>query len=169
VEGAERAAYMAAKFGDMSKIEETQAALMRLGKTVGLEFRFDLIERVPNTRRSHILIAHAARRGLASEVKERIMQAYFEEGSNIGDVEELVRLGCRGRARRARGSIRGGAARGQDGVVALGTPCGGARHYRRARIHFRSTVFGLRRAGDRDLHRGHRSGVEFAATREMTS
>jgi len=117
-EGAERAAYMAAKFGDMSKIEETQAALMRLGKTVGLEFRFDLIERVPNTRRSHILIAHAARRGLASEVKERIMQAYFEEGSNIGDVEELVRLGVEAGLgeREARSAVV--LREGQDGVVA---------------------------------------------------
>src|SRR6202034_2969830 len=36
-EGAERAAYMAAKFGDMSKIEENQATLVRLGQGVGLE------------------------------------------------------------------------------------------------------------------------------------
>jgi predicted DsbA family dithiol-disulfide isomerase len=117
-EGAERAAYMAAKFGDMSKIEENQATLVRLGQAVGLEFRFDLIERVPNTRRSHILIAHAARQGLASEVKERIMQAYFEEGCNIGDVDELVRLaveaGLGEREARAAVVLR----EGQDGVVA---------------------------------------------------
>ncbi|HEX4152864.1 MAG TPA: DsbA family oxidoreductase [Steroidobacteraceae bacterium] len=118
LEGAERAAYMAAKFGDMSKVEETQAALVRHGKAVGLEFRFDLIERVPNTRRSHILIAHAARHGLASEAKERVMQAYFEEGCNIGDVEELVRLGVEAglteRETRAAMVLRAG----QDGVVA---------------------------------------------------
>jgi predicted DsbA family dithiol-disulfide isomerase len=117
-EGAERAAYMSAKFGDMSKIEESQAALVHLGKAVGLEFRFELIERVPNTRRSHILIAHATRRGLASEVKERIMQAYFEEGCNIGDVDELVRLGVEAgldeREARAAVVLR----EGQDGVVA---------------------------------------------------
>ncbi|HEY3849904.1 MAG TPA: DsbA family oxidoreductase [Steroidobacteraceae bacterium] len=117
-EGAERAAYMAAKFGDMSKIEETQATLVRLGQAVGLEFRFDLIERVPNTRRSHILIAHAARHGLASEAKERIMQAYFEEGCNIGEVDELVRLaveaGLGEREARSAVVLR----EGQDGVVA---------------------------------------------------
>jgi len=33
-EGAERAAYMAAKFGDTSKIEESQATLTRLGQAV---------------------------------------------------------------------------------------------------------------------------------------
>jgi predicted DsbA family dithiol-disulfide isomerase len=117
-EGVERAAYMAAKFGDMSKIEESQAALVSLGRAIGLEFRFDLIERIPNTRRSHILIAHAARQGLASEVMERIMQAYFEEGRNIGDVDELVRLGVEAglgeREARAAVVLR----EGQDGVVA---------------------------------------------------
>lgn len=117
-EGAERAAYMAAKFGEPAKLEETQSALVRHGRAVGLEFRFDLIERVPNTRSSHILIAHAARRGLASEVKERVMQAYFEEGCNIGDIEELVRLGAEAgleeRETRAAMILRSG----QDGVVA---------------------------------------------------
>jgi predicted DsbA family dithiol-disulfide isomerase len=117
-EGVERAAYMAAKFGDMSKIEESQAALVSLGRAIGLEFRFDLIERIPNTRRSHILIAHAARQGLASEVKERIMQAYFEEGRNIGDVDELVRLGVEAGLgeREARSAVV--LREGQDGVVA---------------------------------------------------
>ncbi|MGD0503132.1 MAG: DsbA family oxidoreductase [Steroidobacteraceae bacterium] len=168
-EGAERAAYMAAKFGDMSKIEETQAALVRLGKTVGLEFRFDLIERVPNTRRSHILIAHAARRGLASEVKERIMQAYFEEGCNIGDVEELVRLGVEAglSEREARSAVV--LREGQDGVVAS------ERH---------ATVLGITGVPAFIFDRQYSvSGaqeiesfiqvidqvVEFAATREMTS
>jgi predicted DsbA family dithiol-disulfide isomerase len=117
-DGVERAAYMTAKFGNPSKIEESQAALVSLGRAVGLEFRFDLIERVPNTRRSHILIAHAARRGLGSEVKERIMQAYFEEGRNISDVDELVRLGVEAglgeRDARAAVVLR----EGQDGVVA---------------------------------------------------
>jgi predicted DsbA family dithiol-disulfide isomerase len=160
---------MAAKFGDMSKIEETQAALVRLGKTVGLEFRFDLIERVPNTRRSHILIAHAARRGLASEVKERIMQAYFEEGCNIGDVEELVRLGVEAglSEREARSAVV--LREGQDGVVAS------ERH---------ATVLGITGVPAFIFDRQYSvSGaqeiesfiqvidqvVEFAATREMTS
>jgi predicted DsbA family dithiol-disulfide isomerase len=118
LEGTERAAYMAAKFGDSSKREDTEAALVRHGQAVGLEFRFDLIERVPNTRRSHILIAHAARQGLASEATERLMQAYFEEGCNIGELEELVRLGVE--AGLAEHETRQAMVlrAGQDGVVA---------------------------------------------------
>jgi predicted DsbA family dithiol-disulfide isomerase len=59
-----------------------------------------LIERMPNTRLSHLLIAHAARsrrqgaiHGLAAAVKDRVMRAFLVEGSDIGDIETLVRLG----------------------------------------------------------------------------
>lgn len=117
-EGVDRAGYLAAKFGDLTQIEQAYAALVRHGEAVGLQFRFDLIERLPNTRRSHLLIAHAARHDLSSEVTERVMQAYFEQGCNIGDVEELVRLGVEAglseRETRSAVVLR----EGQDGVVA---------------------------------------------------
>ena len=97
---------------------EADEELTRLGEASGIPFRFDLISRVPNTRRSHLLIAHAARYGLQSEVKERIMRAYFEEGCDIGDPEELVRLGAQ--AGLAEADARNALILriGQDGVVA---------------------------------------------------
>ena len=117
-EGVDRAGYLASKFADSAQIEASEAALVRHGSAVGLEFRFDLVKQLPNTRRSHLLIAHAARQGLSSEVVERIMQAYFEEGCNIGDVDELVRLGVEAglseRETRSAMVLRAG----QDGVVA---------------------------------------------------
>jgi predicted DsbA family dithiol-disulfide isomerase len=93
VDGVDRASYLAARAGDKDRFAEAQKALAAAGRTFGIEFRFDLIERIPNTRRSHLLIAYAAKFGLQSRVKERFMRAYFEEGRDIGDVEELVRLG----------------------------------------------------------------------------
>jgi len=117
-EGVERAGYLAARAGDAAQAAASEAALVRHGEAVGLQFRFDLIERVPNTRRSHLLIAHAARHGLQSEATERVMQAYLEEGCDIGDVEELVRLGVEvglpEHETRAAVVLRAG----QDGVVA---------------------------------------------------
>jgi len=92
-EGVDREAYFAAKIGDKERLAAAQAELLRQGGASGVQFRFDLIDRVPNTRRSHLLIAHAGRSGLQGPVKERIMRAYFEEGCDIGDLEELVRLG----------------------------------------------------------------------------
>jgi len=118
VEGVDRETFMAAKMPDQVRLEQAHAELERQGEASGIHFRFDLINRVPNTRRSHILIAHAARRGLQGAVKDRIMRAYFEEGCDIGDPEELARLGSEVglSAAEARNALI--LRVGQDGVVA---------------------------------------------------
>jgi predicted DsbA family dithiol-disulfide isomerase len=117
-EGVDRAAYLAARLGDPNRVAEAHAELMRQGEAAGIGFRFDLIQLMPNTRRSHLLIAHAARSGLQSAVKERLMRAYFEEGCDIGDIDELVRLGVDAglaeHGSRAALILRAG----QDGVIA---------------------------------------------------
>jgi len=117
-DGAERAEYLAAKIGDPARVAATEEVLVRQGEAVGVQFRFDLIERVPNSRRSHLLIAHAARQGLQARVQDRVMRAYFQEGVDIGDPEELVRLGVEGglsdREARCALVLR----EGQDGIVA---------------------------------------------------
>jgi predicted DsbA family dithiol-disulfide isomerase len=117
-EGVERAAYLTAKMGGADRVEAAEEALTQQGEAIGVRFRFDLIKRMPNSRRSHLLIAHAARYGLQARVKDRVMQAFFEEGSDIGDLDELVRLGVEvglvEREARAALVLR----EGQDGVVA---------------------------------------------------
>lgn len=117
-EGMERAGYLAAKVGDPARVAAMEEALLRHGGAIGVTFRFDLIERIPNSRRSHLLIAHAARHGLQAKVKDRIMQGYFQEGVDIGDPEELVRLGVESglAEREARSALV--LREGQDGVVA---------------------------------------------------
>lgn len=117
-DGVERAKHLASMLGDAARIEEIHAGLVESGHAVGLAFDFARIERLPNTRRSHLLIAHAARRGLQSEVVERVMQAYFEEGVDLGEVEELVRLGVE--AGLAENEARAAVIlrEGQDGIVA---------------------------------------------------
>jgi predicted DsbA family dithiol-disulfide isomerase len=116
-DGVDRAAYLASKM-DAARLSAMEEALQRHGEAIGLEFRFDLIQRVPNSRRSHLLIAHAGRQGVQSRVKDRVMQAYFQEGVDIGDLDELVRLGVEcglaDRDTRAALVLR----EGQDGVVA---------------------------------------------------
>lgn len=117
-EGVERVPYLAAKAGSAARLDAVDDTLMALGGSLGVKFRFDLIQRVPNTRRSHLLIAHAARHGLQSKVKDRIMQAYFEQGIDIGEVDELARLGaeCGLSERDVRSALV--LREGQDGVVA---------------------------------------------------
>jgi predicted DsbA family dithiol-disulfide isomerase len=117
-EGVERAAYLTAKVGGPDRVAALEEALTQQGEAIGIRFRFDLIKRMPNSRRSHLLIAHAARYGLQARVKDRLMQAYFEQGSDIGELDELVRLGVEAglgeREARAALVLR----EGQDGVVA---------------------------------------------------
>jgi len=117
VEGIERTQHLAG-LGDPTRVAELDEGLAAAGRAVGILFDFPRIERVPNTRRSHLLIAHAARRGVQSEVVERVMQGYFEEGRDIGEVEELVRIGVEAGLEehdtRAAVVLRAG----QDGIVA---------------------------------------------------
>jgi predicted DsbA family dithiol-disulfide isomerase len=118
VDGLDRGAYLAARLGGAERVTEVQAELTRQGEASGIAFRFDLIERMPNTRRSHLLIAHAARSNRQGAVKERVMRAYFEEGCDIGEIDELVRLavdsGLSERESRSAIVLR----EGQDGVIA---------------------------------------------------
>jgi predicted DsbA family dithiol-disulfide isomerase len=118
VEGVDRETFMKARVPDPERMAEAQADLTRLGESSGIQFRFDLISRVPNTRRSHLLIAHAARRGLQGPVKDRIMRAYFEEGCDTGDLEELVRLGAEAGLAPAEARNVLVLRSGQDGVIA---------------------------------------------------
>jgi predicted DsbA family dithiol-disulfide isomerase len=117
-EGVDRAAYLAARMGSPERVAEAHEELKRQGAASGIEFRFDLIERVPNTRRSHLLMAHAARCGRQTVVMDRVMRAYFEEGCDIGDIEVLVRLaveaGLAEHETRRTLVLRAG----QDGVIA---------------------------------------------------
>jgi predicted DsbA family dithiol-disulfide isomerase len=117
VEGIEQAQHLAS-LGSAAQVEELHRGLIEAGGAVGLAFDFARIRRLPNTRRSHLLIAHAGRRGVQGEVVERVMQGYLEEGRDIGDVEELVRIGVEGGLEendtRAAVVLRAG----QDGIVA---------------------------------------------------
>jgi len=89
-QGADRAQYLAAKFGDANRFADAQRRLRDIGAQLDIEFRFEAITRMPNTRRSHALIAWAA--AAQSDVKGRVLRAYFSEGRDIGDPQVLVSI-----------------------------------------------------------------------------
>lgn len=93
LDGMQRTEFLATRVANVERFRESERQLIELGRAAGIGFRFDRIERVPNTRRSHLLISLAARRGRDHLVVERLMRAYFEEGLDIGDIDTLVRLG----------------------------------------------------------------------------
>ncbi len=62
------------------------------GEEEGIEFRYDLIERTPNTTLAHRLLEFSFPAGLQHELAEALFQAYFCRGVDVGDAEELIRI-----------------------------------------------------------------------------
>ena len=63
-----------------------------VAREVGLDYQFD--KTIPaNTFLAHQLIHLGAHHGKQDATKERLMAAYYLEGQNIGDLDNLVKLG----------------------------------------------------------------------------
>lgn len=101
-DGEDRAQYLQQRFGNADRFADAQQRLREIGATLGIDFRFDLQRRMPNTRRSHMLIAWAG--GIAAatadadaqtRVKSGILHAYFSSGLDIGDPQVLVDVATR--------------------------------------------------------------------------
>ena len=91
-DGMARADYRARKFGP-ERATSLDRDMIDLGLREGIRFAFDRIERTPNTRRAHLLIAYASRRGLGQEAAEALFTSYFEEALDIGNGEVLADIG----------------------------------------------------------------------------
>lgn len=71
---------------------EMNAYVGNMAKEVGLNYDFDNMK-VANTLDAHRLIHLAAKHNKQTEAKERILKAYFTEGTDVSNHEELARLG----------------------------------------------------------------------------
>jgi len=100
-EGMERAAYLAAKFGDASG-GDSYKRIEAQGAELGIPFRFDRIRRTPNTLDAHRLIRFGQRAGRQQEIVEALFEAYFTAGLDLGDHASLIEIaegaGCDPRA-----------------------------------------------------------------------
>jgi predicted DsbA family dithiol-disulfide isomerase len=91
-EGTDLATRLSRKYG--VSLEEARAMNQRVTDNAageGLEYRLD-IARPGNTFDAHRLLHLAAEEGRQSELKERLMKAYFTEGRPIGDPVALAEL-----------------------------------------------------------------------------
>jgi len=91
--GMERNAYMINKFGTESRVRRLLGALEATGQSEEIAFQFDRIHHTPSTVNAHRLVHYASEFGLAESVVERLFQAFFQEGRDIGDLEELSAIG----------------------------------------------------------------------------
>ncbi|MFI4967761.1 MAG: DsbA family oxidoreductase [Gammaproteobacteria bacterium] len=83
-QGVDRRQYLESKFGPGS-MERIHARLDEAGKSAGIEFQFDKIERSPNTLDAHRLLWLAGTQGHQGALKEALLRAYFLEGQDVGD------------------------------------------------------------------------------------
>ena len=88
-EGMPRAEYRKAKFGSLERSRSLDARVIAEGKSEGIDFAFDRIERTPNTSEAHKLIALAQNQG---PVVGALFKAYFEEARDIGDPKVLAEI-----------------------------------------------------------------------------
>jgi predicted DsbA family dithiol-disulfide isomerase len=88
--GRDRKSYLEAKFGGPAGAERIYARIRDAGRSEGIEFAFDAVERTPNTIDSHRLIHWAGAAGCQNDVVEGLFRAYFLEGRDIGDAAVLV-------------------------------------------------------------------------------
>ena len=92
VEGLDRRLYRTAKFGSWEQSQRLDAQVSSAGVEVGIKFRHDRMNRTPNTFRGHVLLAAALKENLHTQnlVAERLFQAYFLNGEDVGDPATLL-------------------------------------------------------------------------------
>lgn len=91
-DGKPRAAYLSEKFGGKERAQIAYSQIEETGAAMDIPFAFDLIEYSSNTLDAHRLIHWAEEEELQNQMAERLFQAYFMEGQNIGDDDVLAAL-----------------------------------------------------------------------------
>ena len=85
--------YLSKRFGSRANIEPVLKHLAEEGREVGIDFRFDRIERVPNTLPAHQLMQLAETLGKnQSALAEDLFSAFFAEGTDIGEHDALIEI-----------------------------------------------------------------------------
>jgi predicted DsbA family dithiol-disulfide isomerase len=93
-EGADRRAYLEAKFGGKAAAAAIYARVMDAAASAGVEIALERIARQPNTRNAHRLIWWAGLEGCQTPVMEGLMRAYFRDGADIGAPAVLADIGA---------------------------------------------------------------------------
>ncbi len=91
--GLDRRAYRSRKFSSWEHSQALDAQVAAAAKTDDLDFRYDLMERTPNTIDAHRLIWLAGQEARQDALVERLFSAYFHEGQDVGSSDVLVAIG----------------------------------------------------------------------------
>lgn len=83
--------YLAERKGfSIEQAKQMNNHVSQMAKEVGLDYHFEIA--IPNnTKLAHRLLHFAKQQGKQNEMKERLMQAYFIKGEDIGDITILAK------------------------------------------------------------------------------
>ena len=90
--GMARPDYVIRKFGGEDRARRLYASITEIGRTEGIQFRFDRIRRTPSSVDAHRLVRYAARFGQGDAIVEALFSAHFTDGLDIGDHALLVAI-----------------------------------------------------------------------------
>ncbi len=88
--------YLASKFGNPAELKSALDKLTEVGKSEGINFRFDKVSRIPNTLNAHRVMTLAETEQVStSDLAEEFLRGFFESGLDIGDRDVLSELAIR--------------------------------------------------------------------------
>jgi predicted DsbA family dithiol-disulfide isomerase len=92
-EGILRDKYLEIKFGGKEYAAPMYENMTLKAKEAGINLNLDSISKTPNTILSHLLIILSEKFNIQNEMKQRIYEAYFINGQDIGDKNILINIG----------------------------------------------------------------------------
>lgn len=96
LEGVPFDAFYLQRLGSANAVAARRQQIADAGRAVNVAFDFERIAWMPNTVAAHQLIAHAGQFGgavLQAQLIDRLFDAYFCRGENIGDPQVLTGIG----------------------------------------------------------------------------
>ncbi len=92
-EGMSRLDYLKYKFGSKELAQPMYDNMSKQATKENLKFNLDNIQITPNTKFSHILTKLAFKKKIGHQVLDKIYDAYFSEGIDIGNTDILIKIG----------------------------------------------------------------------------
>ena len=91
-EGFDKKEYYKIKFGESSGSNDRFNFIIDEGKKVGIEFNFNKSKNLPNTFLAHRLLWLCRSKNIQDTLAEALFHAYFTDGRDIGDQDELIEI-----------------------------------------------------------------------------
>lgn len=85
--------YLADKKGmSLEQSKSLHQNVIQMAKNAGLEYNFDIAV-VGNSKDAHRLIQFAKTKGLGDQAEEALFKAYFTDGKNMAEMNDLIEIG----------------------------------------------------------------------------